>query len=51
MSLNNNAPNASSTYLTRVLQNDTFKRGLAMAAATSLIALLTEAVWPSSSAP
>ena len=51
MSTNNNAPTPNNTtdapYLSRVLDNDALKKGVAAAAAGVLIAVITEAIWPS----
>lgn len=52
MSINNNAsasPNNTpdAPYISRVLDNDALKKGVAAAAAGVLIAVITEAIWPS----
>ena len=52
MSINNNASSPTNNtpdapYLSRVLDNDALKKGVAAAAAGVLIAVITEAIWPS----
>ncbi len=37
----------SSNYVSRVLDNDALKKGVAAAAAGVLVAVITEAIWPS----
>lgn len=53
MPTNNNSHandmNSASSYLTRVFGNDSLRKGVAAAAAGALIALVTEALWPSDS--
>lgn len=44
-----NDVNSASPYFTRVLGNDALRKGVAAAAAGALIALVTEALWPSDS--
>jgi len=40
---------ATGSFLGRVLDNDALKKGVAAAAAGALIAVVTEALWPSRS--
>ena len=40
---------ASASFFGRVLDNDALKKGVAAAAAGALIAVVTEALWPSRS--
>lgn len=45
---NDNGKN-NNPYISRVLENDAMRKGLAAAAAGAVIALVTEALWPSES--
>jgi len=47
MSDNNTAELTSPSFFNRVVSNDSAKRGLATAAAGVLIAVVSEAIWPS----
>jgi hypothetical protein len=38
---------ASTSFVDRVLNSDTAKRGIAATAASVIVAILTEAIWPS----
>lgn len=40
---------AASSFVDRVINSDTAKKGLAGAAAAILVAVITEAIWPSES--
>ena len=50
---NQNATNAESTpsasFVSRVLESDSLRKGVAAAAAGALIAVVSEALWPSRS--
>ena len=51
--MNNNAStvtkNNNSSFLSRVFENDALKKGVAAAAAGVLIAVVSEAIWPTDS--
>ncbi len=44
-----NAPEITASFFSRLIQNDSARRGVAAAAAGVLIAAISELVWPSSS--
>ena len=45
--MNDNHNEPTNTFFSRVIGNDALKKGLAGAAAGLLIAVITEAIWPS----
>ena len=53
--MNNNATvsgnnkNTGNSFLSRVVENDALKKGISAAAAGVLIAIVSEAIWPSDS--
>lgn len=49
MSQNNTSTENNNAFLTRVFDNEAMRKGLAAAAAGALIAVVTEALWPSKS--
>ena len=48
MQSNTSNPNVSTPFVLRVVNNDAVKKGLAGAAAGILVAVVQEAIWPSS---